>query len=155
MVPQIRPRPLPFLTHSVLILKFEAMQSELLAMTSERPHRKHRFLCYCVSIHCRRDVSTAQLRGKESGPDPQRTSLATSFLLLRDVTMYVTSSSPACVRVITYQRLFSASTVFALSLQLGGWAWGEKLLTLKNKPRTWTDSLYNGPRLISYTVADK
>jgi hypothetical protein len=39
-------------------------------------------------------------------------------------------------------------------LQLGGWAWGYKLLTVKNKlvtkinktPQTWTDSLGNGPK---------
>jgi hypothetical protein len=37
-------------------------------------------------------------------------------------------------------------------LQLGGWAWGLQLLTEKinllgkKKPRTWTDSLDNGPK---------
>jgi hypothetical protein len=39
-------------------------------------------------------------------------------------------------------------------LQLGGWAWSQQLRTLKNNlitkihknPRTWTDSLDNGPK---------
>jgi hypothetical protein len=40
-------------------------------------------------------------------------------------------------------------------LQLGGWAWGQQLLTIKNKlvmnilkkPWTWTDSLDKRPKL--------
>jgi hypothetical protein len=59
-----------------------------------------------VLIHCFRNVFTAQLRSNEPGADPQRTPLAAPLLLLRDVTAYVTRSVAACVRAITYQRLF-------------------------------------------------
>jgi hypothetical protein len=46
-------------------------------------------------------------------------------------------------------------------LQLGGWAWGQQLLTLYNKlvakcqkgPRTWTDSLDKRPKLNSCLAA--
>jgi hypothetical protein len=66
-----------------------------------RTHRKHRFLYCCVMIHCCRDVFTAQLRSKERGEDSLRTPFATPFLLLNDVTAYVTLSSAACVRAGT------------------------------------------------------
>jgi hypothetical protein len=41
-----------------------------------------------------------------------------------------------------------------VALQLGGWAWGQQLLTIKNKlvmkpnmkPRNWTDSLDKRPK---------
>jgi hypothetical protein len=64
-------------------------------------YRKQRLPYCCVFIHGCRDVFTAQLRSNERGADRERTPLSTSFLLLRDVTTYVTRSSTACVRAIT------------------------------------------------------
>jgi hypothetical protein len=55
-------------------------------ITSGRTHRKHRFLYCCVLIHFCRNVFTVQLRSNESSADPQRTSFASQFVLLRDVT---------------------------------------------------------------------
>jgi hypothetical protein len=48
-----------------------------------------------------RDVFTAQLRNNEGGEHPQRTPLTITFLLLRDVTAYVTLFSAACEWAIT------------------------------------------------------
>jgi hypothetical protein len=53
-------------------------------IASGRTHRKHRFLYWCLLIHCCRDVSTAQLRSNKRGAGPQRMPLATPLLLLRD-----------------------------------------------------------------------
>jgi hypothetical protein len=69
-------------------------------IASGRTHRKRRFLCCCMLIHCCRNVFTAQLRNNERDADPQRTPLGTPLLLLRDVTAYVTRSSAASVRAI-------------------------------------------------------
>jgi hypothetical protein len=80
------------------------MRSSLCSLGADP--RKHCFLCYCVLIHCCRDMFTAQLHSKERRADPQRTSLATLLLLSHDVTAYVTRSSAARVRPTTLQLLF-------------------------------------------------
>jgi hypothetical protein len=83
-------------------------------IASGRTHRKHRFLCFCVLIHCCRDMFTAPLRSSERGADPlQRKPLAIPLLLLRDVTAYVTRSSVACVWPLPSNGCFPASTVLA------------------------------------------
>jgi hypothetical protein len=64
-------------------------------------HRKHRFLYCCVLIQRCRNVFTPQLRSNKLGADSQRTPLASPFLLLHDITAYVTRSLAACVRVNT------------------------------------------------------
>jgi hypothetical protein len=43
---------------------------------------------------------------QQAQPDPQRTPLATSLLLLCDVIAHMTHSSTACVQAIIWQRLF-------------------------------------------------
>jgi hypothetical protein len=55
-------------------------------IASRRTHRKRRFLYCCMLIHCCRDVFIAHLRSNERGADPWRKPLATSLLLLCDVT---------------------------------------------------------------------
>jgi hypothetical protein len=55
----------------------------------------------CMLIHSCRNAFTAQLPGNERGAYPQRTPLATPFLLLRDVTAYVTRSSAAYMQAVT------------------------------------------------------
>jgi hypothetical protein len=94
-----------------------------------RTHRKHRFLYYCMFIHCCRVVYTAQFRNNVRCADPQRTPLATPLLLLCDDTAYVLTQSLhcngctrhiswhfiyCCVRALPSNGCFCASTVLAL-----------------------------------------
>jgi hypothetical protein len=95
-------------SYSLLQLPTPELDSELILaawdpryIASGRTHRKYHFLYCCVLIHCCRDVFTAQLRSSERGADPERTPLATPFLMFSDVTAYVSSSSAECVRAIT------------------------------------------------------
>jgi hypothetical protein len=53
-----------FLSSSILYLSCLRWSSHSLGAA---PHRKHRFLYFCVLIHCCRDVFTALLRNNERG----------------------------------------------------------------------------------------
>jgi hypothetical protein len=61
---------------------------------------------YSLRVDSQKTPFPLLLRSNEQGADKQRMPHATPLLLLHDVTAYVTCSSAACVRAITWQRLF-------------------------------------------------
>jgi hypothetical protein len=80
----------------------DSNSSQLPTYSSPLTHCSPTNSVHCTQLHCTHSLNRTQsVESYSLGADLQRTQLATSLILLRDVIAYLTCSFVACIRAIT------------------------------------------------------